>query len=41
LGEHKWKNLGLNYQLINVEPPSDKKMAELNAVFKNLKINVA
>lgn len=41
LGEHKWKNLGLSYQLINVEPPSEKKMAELNAVFKNLKINVA
>ena len=41
LGEHKWKNLGLKYQLINVEPPTDKKMAELNAVFKKLKINAA
>lgn len=41
LGEHKWKNLGLKYQLINVEPPSAQKMSELNSVFKKLKIIVA
>jgi pyruvate formate lyase activating enzyme len=41
LGKHKWENLGLEYKLAAVEPPSKKKMAELNAVFKNYKINIA
>jgi len=41
LGKHKWENLGLEYKLAAVEPPSEKKMAELNAVFKNYKINIA
>lgn len=41
LGEHKWKNLRLNYELINVEPPTAKKMAQLNAVLKKFKINAA
>lgn len=41
LGKHKWENLGLEYKLAAVDPPSEKKMAELNAVFKNYKINIA
>ncbi len=41
LGKHKWENLGLEYKLAAVEPPSEKKMAELNAVFKNYKINIS
>ena len=41
LGKHKWENLGLEYKLAAVEPPSEKKMAELNAVFKKYKINIA
>ncbi len=41
LGKHKWENLGLEYKLAAVEPPSEKKMAELNSVFKNYKINIA
>ena len=41
LGKHKWSNLGLDYKLTDAEPPSEKKMAELNAIFKNFKINIA
>ena len=41
LGKHKWKNLGLEYKLAAVEPPSAEKMAELNAVFENYKVNTA
>jgi len=41
LGKHKWEKLGLEYKLAAVEPPSEKKMAELNAVFKKYKINIA
>ncbi|KXS50216.1 pyruvate formate-lyase-activating protein [Halanaerobium congolense] len=41
LGKHKWENLGLEYKLAAVEPPSAKKMAELNSCFKNYKINIA
>jgi len=41
LGKHKWENLGLEYKLAAVDPPSAKKMAELNALFKNYQINIA
>jgi len=41
LGKHKWEKLGLEYKLAAVRPPSEKKMAELNAVFKKYKINIA
>lgn len=41
LGKHKWENLGLEYKLAAVKPPTEKKMAELNAVLKNFKINAA
>lgn len=41
LGKHKWEKLGLEYKLAAVKPPSPQKMAELNAVFKNHKINIA
>jgi len=41
LGEHKWKNLGLDYPLENVKPPTERKMRELNTVFKKMHINVA
>ena len=41
LGKHKWENLGLKYKLFDVEPPSEKKMAELNSIFKKHKISVA
>ena len=41
LGKHKWENLDLEYKLAAVDPPSERKMAKLNAVFKNYKINIA
>lgn len=41
LGKHKWENMGLEYKLSAVEPPSAKKMSKLNSVFKNYKINIA
>jgi pyruvate formate lyase activating enzyme len=41
LGKHKWENLGLEYKLAAVEPPTAKKMTELNSCFKNYKINIA
>ncbi|MBG3868266.1 pyruvate formate-lyase 1-activating enzyme, partial [Staphylococcus epidermidis] len=28
LGVHKWKNLGIPYQLENVEPPDDEAVKE-------------
>jgi len=36
LGVHKWKNLGIPYQLENVEPPNDEavKMAYQYVNFK-------
>lgn len=41
LGKHKWENLGLEYKLAAVKPPSKKIMAELNSLFQNYKIKIA
>lgn len=35
LGVHKWEELDLEYQLEDVEPPSEEKLAEIKEVFTN------
>jgi pyruvate formate lyase activating enzyme len=33
MGEHKWRDRGLNYQLAGVEPPSDESREQARAAF--------
>ncbi|MFW6036147.1 MAG: pyruvate formate-lyase-activating protein [Halothermotrichaceae bacterium] len=34
LGEHKWQELNIKYQLKEVEPPSDEKVKKVEDIFK-------
>lgn len=34
LGEHKYENLNMEYQLKGVQPPTDEKLAETEQIFK-------
>jgi len=34
LGEYKWKELGICYELEGIEPPSEREMQEIEGIFK-------
>lgn len=40
LGEYKWDELGLSYELVGVEPPSEEKMQEIEDIFNGYGINL-
>lgn len=40
LGEYKWKELGIPYELVAVEPPSKEMMKEISDIFKDCGISL-
>lgn len=41
LGEYKWEELGLDYQLTDVAEPSTQLMQELNSILEQYNLNIA
>ncbi|WP_068089558.1 pyruvate formate-lyase-activating protein [Polycladidibacter stylochi] len=40
MGEHKWQQMGMSYQLNNTEPPTPESLAHVQQVFKDQGLNV-
>lgn len=40
LGEYKWRELGLNYELKDIKPPSKKMMQEIEGIFIRNEVKV-